>query len=264
MNCTSLNLIRTARRRRTASHLSLLLPVAGLLAQTLPAGSGDLIDLSHWSLTLPDANATIISPAQLVAGFTNGNFYRGTDGALVFWSPVTGGTTDGSDYPRCELREMLNPTDNAVNWPIHGAHVLSGLCEVTQVPRAKRVAFAQIHSYATVGPDLANGVPLALLIFDNGNLELKVKPIAAGPEFVTHPLGYVGFASPIQYQLQVQDGVISATVNGVTQTANVLATDPAWAQQTYYFKAGNYCLDNSGPPSEGAKVRYFQLNTRHW
>src|ERR1041385_5704796 len=129
MNRTLLNLNRAVRRRQAVSRLGLLLPVAGLLALELNSASGELINLSHWSLTLPDANATTITPAQLVAGFRNSYFYYGTDGALVFWSPVTGGSTEGSDFPRCELREMLNPNDNAANWPIHGAHVLSGQCE---------------------------------------------------------------------------------------------------------------------------------------
>src|SRR5664280_1045336 len=100
--------------------------VAGLPSWALNPGnppSGNF-DLSHWKLTLPvdgsgttNGTATEIHTPQLVAGYTNAfYFYTGPDGAMVFWCQVTGATTSGSDYPRSELRELLNPDDNSVNW----------------------------------------------------------------------------------------------------------------------------------------------------
>ena len=61
----------------------------------------------------------------------------------------------------------------------------------------------------------------------------------------------------------MENGVLTATVNGTTQSVDVLASDPAWAQQTFYFKAGAYCLDNTGLANEGAKARFFQLSAQH-
>src|SRR5689334_23501229 len=95
---------------------SLLLICA--LARALDPGRppGGNFDLSHWKLTLPDASASELSAAQLVAGYTNASFFfTGPDGAMVFWCPVTGGTTSGSSYPRSELRELINPSDDNVN-----------------------------------------------------------------------------------------------------------------------------------------------------
>ena len=243
--------------RAVGLSLSLLLPAARLSAQAQGSTPADAFDLSHWSLTLPDQDATVITPAELSAGFTNSYFYSGADGAMVFWCPVTGGTTSSSDFPRSELREMINPLSNQVNWSPYGTHVLNAQCRVTQLPSAKRVVIAQIHSYFGDAP------PLVLLVFNDGYVEALVKLISTSANNITYRLAYVGLNNDIQYQLQMEDGVVSIAVNGVSQTVNVFATDAAWASQTYYFKAGNYCLDNAGLASEGAKVRFFQLSVQH-
>jgi hypothetical protein len=152
---------------------------------------------------------------------------------------------------------MLNPLRNDVNWSPFGTHVLSAECRVTQIPSTRRVTIAQIHSYLGAAP------PLVLLVFNDGDVEALVKLVATSTNNTTYPLGYVGLDNNIRYQLQMEDGVVTITVNGVSQTVNVFASDPAWASQTYYFTAGNYCLDNAGTASEGAKVRFLQLTTQH-
>jgi hypothetical protein len=254
---SALTICRIAKQHWAGVCLCFFLPASVLLAQNPNSAPSDSFDLSHWSLTLPDANATVISPAQLTAGFTNSYFYTGADGAMVFWCPVTGGTTGASDFPRCELREMLNPTDNSINWSGYGTHVLNAQCRVTQIPSTKRVVIGQIHSY------LGNAPPLVLLVFNDGNIEAQVKLVSTSSANVTYPLGFVGLNNPIQYRIQMVDGVVSITVNGTNATANVFQSDASWTTQTFYFKAGDYCLDNSGLSSEGAKVRFFQLSTQH-
>lgn len=229
----------------------------GLPAQSSGVPPSDNFDLSHWSLTLPDSNATVITPAQLTAGFTNSYFYTGSDGAMVFWAPVTGGTTSLSDFPRCELREMLDPSSNQSNWTAYGSHVLSAECRVTQIPSSRRVVIAQIHSY------LGSAPPLVLLQFNDGDVEGLVKLFSASSANATYPLGHVGLGNAIQYRIEMRDGVVTMTVNGVTQSVDVFQTDPNWANQTFYFKAGNYCMDHDGTASEGAKVRFFRLNVQH-
>src|SRR5277367_1496316 len=108
---------------------------------------GGNFDLSHWKLTLPDASVSEIQAAQLVAGYTNASFfYTGSDGAMVFWCPVTGGTTSESSYPRSELREELNPPNDDVNWTGYGSNILSAQCKVLQVPSTGKVIIGQIHS----------------------------------------------------------------------------------------------------------------------
>ncbi|MCU0788885.1 MAG: polysaccharide lyase family 7 protein, partial [Verrucomicrobia bacterium] len=98
------------------------------LAPAQPDPPADHMDLSHWKLTLPvDAAGTAaghpleISAAQLSAGYTHPEYFqRGLDGQLIFWCPVTGARTENTKYARCELREVINPTDDNVCWSAKG------------------------------------------------------------------------------------------------------------------------------------------------
>jgi hypothetical protein len=218
---------------------------------------GHNFDLSHWYLTLPDAQASTISPALLTAGFTNSYFETGTDGAMVFLCPVTGGTTSGSDFPRCELRELLDPTDNGVNWSGFGGHVLSAQCKVMRLPSSRRVVIGQIHSFLGAAP------PLVKLSYNNGAVEALVRIEADSSTDVRFPLTTVALSNAINYQITLRDGILSVTVNGMNLSTNVFLADPTWKQQTFYFKAGNYCQDNSGPTNEISIVSFYQLNIQH-
>src|ERR1041385_1444724 len=88
------------KRRRAVLWLWLGFSVVRTLGQNPGGPPGANFNRSHWSLTLPDPTASVISPTRLTAGFTNSYFYTGADGAMVFWVPVTGGTTSASDDPR--------------------------------------------------------------------------------------------------------------------------------------------------------------------
>ena len=244
-------------------QLLLALALAGLavskaqaLDPTQPPGRN--FDLSHWYLTLPEPGAPIIEPTNLVVGYTHASwFYTGPDGAMVFWCPVTGGTTANSSFPRSELRERLDPAVNAVNWTVVGTHILDAECRVTQLPSTKKVIIGQIHGY------LGAARPLLKLVFDNGviDAQVKVSPDAdpdAHIAFVNTPLN-----STITYQIKLVDGLLTLTVNGISRTANILQNDPAWANQTFYFKAGSYVQDNSGSSSEGGRVAFYKLKVQH-
>jgi hypothetical protein len=218
---------------------------------------GGNFDLSHWKLTLPDANSSEIFPAQLMAGSTNSFFYTGADGAMVFWCPVTGGTTPGSDYPRCELRELLVPSNENVNWTGYGTHILNAQCKVTQIPSTKKTFIGQIYSLT------GTSVPLLKLRFNNGTVEALVKPSPSSTNDTTLAFANVGLSNLITYQIKMVDGLLSMTVNGSNRSVNVFQTSPAWTNQTFYFKAGNYCQDNSGATNEGAAVSFYQLSVEH-
>ena len=241
----------------TNSFSVFVIEVPSTLDPGLPPGSN--FDLTHWRLTLPDATASDISAAELVSGFTDPlYFYTDVDGAMKFWCPVTGGTTQGSAFPRSELRELLDPNDYSVNWTGYGAHRLDAQCKVTQVPERKRVIIGQIHSYTVAT------FPLVKLEFVDGAVEAKVKlsPYDATNE-MKYTFGNIGLGNLISYRLQLADGIVSMTVNGISHTANIFQNDPAWTNQTFYFKAGSYCQDNDGPVSEGAAVSFYQLNVSH-
>lgn len=241
---------------RVVSGLALILPASAALDSSLPPGRN--FDLSHWYLTLPDVGPPIIEPDQLVAGYTNAAwFYTGADGSMVFFAPVTGGTTQGSDYPRSELRERLDPTTNSVNWTVQGTHLLNARCRVTQVPSGGRVIIGQIHSY------LGNAYPLIKLTYDNGLIDAVVKVSPNDSAETHHLFNPVALNESIAYQIKLADGIAFLTVNGITQTLEILQRDPEWAQQTFYFKAGSYCQDNSGPVAEGGRIAFYFLEALH-
>lgn len=235
----------------------LCLPALSALALDPAKPPGGNFDLSRWKLTLPDAGASEFYPAHLTTGFTNFFFYTGADGAMVFGCPVTGGTTSGSSYPRSELRELLDPNDDNVNWTGYGTHILNAQCKVTQIPSSQKVIIGQIHSFT------GNAYPLIKLQFNNGTIEALVKQSPNSSTDTKLIFANVGLSNAITYQIKVVNGLLSIAVNGATQSVNVFQSDPDWTNQTFYFKAGNYCQDNSGTNSEGAVVSFHQLSVSH-
>ena len=236
----------------------------------LPANDppGHNFDLSHWKLQLPVNTNGVLSGTnlgvqeiltpQLVAGFTDDYFYSAADGAMTFWSPVTGATTSGTDYPRSELREMLNPNDTSVDWRGYGTHTLSASCQVLQVPNSGKVCIGQIKEFSGLG------LPLVFLLYDNGTILGRVKMVSTDDTSnYTFTCANVGLSNNISYQVRMVNGLISIAVNGVTNSLDVFQTDPAWATNTLYFKAGAYCQDNVGTDLEGARVAFYSLNVAH-
>ena len=59
------------------------------------------------------------------------------------------------------------------------------------------------------------------------------------------------------------NGLVTVSVNGITNSLNVFQTDPAWETNTVYFKAGDYCQDNGGTTNEGARVSIYSLTAGH-
>jgi hypothetical protein len=219
---------------------------------------GGNFDLSHWKLDLPDANASELLPSQLMAGYANfPYFYTAADGAMAFWCPVNGGTTSGSSFPRSELRELLDPSNDNVNWKGFGLNSLNAQCKVGQVPSTGKTVIGQIHSFT------GNAYPLIKLQFNNGIVEALVKESPNSDTDSHFTFGNIGLGKLITYEIKLTDGLLSMTVNGTNQSVNVFKTDPAWTNQTLYYKAGDYCQDNSGTSSEGAAVAFYYLNVVH-
>ena len=214
------------------------------------------IDLSNWKLTLPDLNASEIFSAELTQGFSNEYFTAKNDG-LQFWCPVTGGTTKGSKYPRSELRETINANDDNVNWTSDGTHELIAKLKVIQAPSTGKVIIGQIHSF--------EGRPLIKLQWEKGRMKLLAKRFTKGSnEDVVHWFNQSHpIDSTITYRIVVNDGVVLVGVGDETVTHNFVQGDPSWSNSTFFFKAGAYCQDNSGPSTEGARVLFSTLKVTH-
>ncbi|WP_045499087.1 polysaccharide lyase family 7 protein [Vibrio hyugaensis] len=87
------------------------------LDPTLPP-SGNF-DVEDWYLSIPvdegDGYATDVKEKVLTSGYESDYFYTGSDGGLVFYTPVGGVvTSNNTKYVRTELREMLRRGDTSI------------------------------------------------------------------------------------------------------------------------------------------------------
>ncbi len=214
---------------------------------------GGNFDLSQWKLTLPDATASEVKQPAL-ASYTSSYFYTAADGAMVFWCPVTGGTTSGTTFPRSELRELLDGRNSSVNWTGDGTHILNAQCRIVQLPSTPKVIIGQVHGY--------NTQTLVKLQYNDGTIEVNIRNSPTGSD-TKYKLFSARVGDVLTYQIKVVDGVATVTVNGTAVTQNFFASDAAWRDVTFYFKAGAYVQDNVGPDTEGGAVAFYQLSLTH-
>ena len=228
----------------------------------------DFFNLSHWKLQLPIDVTGVLSGTnlgvmeiltpQLLAGYSSEYFYSGADSAMTFWSPVTGATTGGTEYPRSELREMLNTNDTSVDWTGQGVHTLNAQCQVLQVPTSGKVCIGQIKAFT------GNTFPLVFMLYNNGIIQGRIKTDSFNDASdITFNYANTGLSNNITYQVQMVNGLVTIAVNGVTNSLNVYSTDPRWTTNMFYFKAGDYCQDNAGTDLEGARMAFYGLNVTH-
>ncbi|MDD0841337.1 polysaccharide lyase family 7 protein [Pseudomonas sp. Gutcm_11s] len=214
-------------------------------------------DLSHWKLTLPDDDASEVDNAELRAGYASRYFHLADNGAMVFVAPAGAGSTKNSDYPRAELRELLDPSDDNRNWSGAGFHQLKASARVLRAPSTQKIIVGQIHGF--------DARPLIKLQWQKGKLRALIKRHPKGSnEDISHI-----FATPVgndlfSYSIEVRDGVLAVEVNGERIEHDFYQADPAWRDVTYYFKAGAYVQDDEEDGDEDVgEVQFTQLNVRH-
>lgn len=242
----------------------LILAMVSLFA-TADTHALDSFDFTHWKLTLPvgesgaaEGHPMEVQAAKLSGGYTHPEyFYKNADGHLVFWCPVTGTKTENTEFPRSELREVINPQDDNVCWAAPGTHTLNARCRVIEVPSSQKVIIGQIHGYS------GKAKPLIKLQFFKGRVEALVKENASKGKDLKLTFPDVGMDKDFEYEIKLQDGLLSISVNGSNQSVNVFEKDPEWAKQTLFYKVGAYTQDNEGPASEGARVSFASFKVTH-
>lgn len=124
---------------------------AGVITPTQTTSPSQVLNLSNWKLTLPTGpseNPTEIEQPAL-STFTSDPWFivAPEGGALRFRAAVKGATTEGSDYPRSELREMTNGGKAKASWSsTSGVHSMFLDQAITAVPQKKKHLVAgQIH-----------------------------------------------------------------------------------------------------------------------
>jgi hypothetical protein len=202
---------------------------------------GDILDLNNWYLGLPtgaDEDPTDIHQPELNT-FSEEPWFQVNEDctAVIFRSAVDGVTTEGSDYPRSELREMTDGGQEEAAWSADdGTHVMVVREAIVAVPNDKpHVVSAQVHG----GDDdltvfRLEGSSLYITNGDDSNHHLVTDNYQLGTEF--------------EAKFVAHDGVIDAYYNGELQTTIEAEGDGN------YFKAGAYTqanCENSSPCDSG-------------
>ena len=68
-----------------------------------------MIDLAMWNLSIPvGVPATTIETPALAGGYQD-HYFQSKNGAIFFWAPVNGSTTENAKYPRSErMTQLMN------------------------------------------------------------------------------------------------------------------------------------------------------------
>lgn len=248
-------------------------------------------NLMKWSLRLPTPlggkdNATLIAPKILNGdptkntGFTQAPYFY-TDqntGAMNFWGPINGATTENSDYPRSELREVT-PV-----WLIgtYSENSLTASLQIKEVPNSKKVCIGQIHGQGDTdaGGNAVIPLPLVKLIYSQDKMrpnqeycngciyaEVRPTPSTADEQMQKIIVADVPLSAFIHYKISLQkDGTLQITVNG-KQYAYMVNMDKSnligWGSQHLYFKAGVYVLDSGQSSQVGGGTAFYYLNAKH-
>jgi len=252
------------------------------------------IDLSHWKVTLPAANAKgkpiEIDPPEIL-DFASNEIARpymyidSTKGAIVFHAMPTDSKTRNTKYTRSELREQMVPGDNNTNWTFADGAYMKGKLAMDATTRDSdgkyhRTIIMQIHGRLTneqrdlIGEDDNNAPPILKIYWDKGKIRVKtkvLKNVNATVPAILHEDAWgddegfnfeeeVGFRKFI-LEVKVSEGKLVVVLNKsefkVYQNVHIRK----WGVFENYFKAGNYFQTRD----EGAfsKVRYYELEVSH-
>ncbi len=232
--------------------ISLAVWCASMSAWALnPAKSpGQNFDLSTWKLQTPFTNTSsggvleIFQP-QLTT-YSSNIFYTATDGAMVFWVPTAGVPIAAGGYPRSELRQLATGGDWALTNNV--GHLLTATCKVLTNPPSGKIIFGQIHGTASD--------EIVKLQWDNGTVRASFETNYGATAFYKTN-GTWNLGDTLSYSIQQSNHLVTVTVNGAS-VSNVL--NSSWDVDTYYFKAGNYCSDNSTNTDTVSVVAFYGLN----
>jgi hypothetical protein len=224
--------------------------LAGLIEGLCVRSPGDLLDLRNWYLTLPtgaEGDPDDVFPPALFS-FTS-TWFRLTDArnGVVFTANAGGATTENSDYPRSELREMSG--GQLAGWSNQrGTHTMTIWQAITRVPQVKpHVVTAQIHD----GNDDVMQIRLErnqlMAQYDDGHSRIIIDP--------SYVLG-----TPYNLRITAANGRIEVYYNGAL-AAEIPKSGTGW-----YFKAGSYVQSNPArgdAPDAVGEVVVYALQVNH-
>jgi hypothetical protein len=224
-----------------------------------------ILDLAHWKLTLPiDANrgttgeAAEVQTIDLLAGYRSGYFCTNPAGGVRFWAPVNGATTDDSEYPRSELRYMLDPDDDNANWsPDDTNAALSARLIVERVPSSTRkIVIGQVHGFQS-----SAFIKLRYLYDASTHLGSVAALVNEDPDASNSvnygSVGGLAVGVPLTYSITFSDREITIRVNGHLLTS--FHVQYGWLHEPMYFKAGTYDQANGTSSTDGGRTTFLSL-----
>jgi hypothetical protein len=242
----------------------------GVLTPTPKQYPSQLLNLTNWKMTMPvgvrDHPLEVKQP-ELATYKHDRFFWAYKSRYVVFRTPVNGVTTENSDYPRSELREMTNNGKSSAKWSNRsGIHTLSGTLRINHLPAKKpQGVVAQIHDpdddvvmiRATAVSDTHAKIEA---VWSKGKNQGTVNRVL-DPSYPMHrDFSYTIIAS--------KSGIV---VNYLPPGSNewVQSKNPkTLIRDNCYFKAGMYCQSNDeieSNDSEYAECAYLagSLQIRH-
>jgi hypothetical protein len=203
-------------------------------------------DLKGFNLQLPvqkNNSITIIKGSEL-AQFSSENFYYSTeDKSIRFFCSSNGKTTQGSHYPRTELRQIDE-------WHFENRHNLQVKMAVLKQPSTGKIIIGQIHGSS-------KGTEAVKIWWNNGEIQAGFKKEVEGKEQRTTLLKNIALGQIFDYNIQQNNLEIQVTINQQTTTFNL---GESWKSESVYFKAGNYLQDNNASPVASGLTAIYKIN----
>lgn len=175
-------------------------------------------------------------------------------GHTNFWCSVQGLQSGSSSSPRTEYRETLPNSGEPYNWQKGEAvHSMSGKVRLELMPSSGKVIVGQIHAHKAPNPFL-------MVTWWNGvaRVDLRELPGGSAVKVISVPCA---LGESFEYQLEIdKSGLLTVILNGLGFQTQV---NDLWTAYPFYFKAGAYVIDNSGPVTEGGWVVYENFEVSH-
>ena len=254
------------------------------------------IDLSHWKITIPEANLKKPeSPIEVgfpeIMDYANNPILKKwmyddeKDQSIVFYAFPSGTTTANSHFSRSELRETMVPGNNNINWTFAQGGKFKGTYAIDAVSKEKdgkysKVIIAQIHGRLTnaqrdlIGQKDNDAPPILKISWDNGKIRVKTKVLkdlnVSDKEILkvsswTDDEG-INFKEKVDFEkftleVKIANGRMEVTLNGKETLVYNDISIKKWGVFENYFKAGNYF--QSKDTKAFAKVKIYALKVTH-
>jgi hypothetical protein len=241
-----------------AAAVACVVGVATLLSVTVfasPAPApGQLLDLSHWTLTLPTGAADVTYPAL---GTYSSAYMSVTPAgnAVQFYAPTNGVPAVGSIFARSELRETNgNGNVGTKDWSVN-----SGVNSMTITEAIMHLPTLNPH---LVAGQIHDSVSDLLMIYLNGSC-LTTKYDQDNP-LTNCLISNYQLGTVFTVTLTASKGTITLYLNGVQK---LTLQPPPQYQNNLFFKAGLYDQSSNTkygePASSYGEVNIYALSTSH-